>query len=116
MLSGDMESFLAAELEESVAARRRWRVIGNQTVMAKRIAPKLDDPFFAELRKTLDEAGARTLDRLTRSGRKGLLAYIDSWNGYPAARERFYKLGKAAGARAWASCSSARNIRFWAGT
>ncbi len=99
LLSQEMEQFLAEELAESVNANRRWRVIGNQSVMAKRIAPNLDDPYFATLRNQLDDNARKLLDYLTQTGNLGLPLDLDSWNGYPAARERFYRVSKDAGAR-----------------
>ena len=99
LLSGEMEHFLADELGESVRANRRWRVIGNQSVMARRTAPDLNDPFFATLRNDLADDATNMLDDLTRLGRLGLPVYLDSWNGYPEARESFYQICKDAGAR-----------------
>lgn len=99
LLSGEMKQFLADELAESVRANRRWRVIGNQSVMAKRTAPSLDDPFFATLRNDLLEDAGNLLDDLTQLGSLGLPVDLDSWNGYPAARENFYQISKDAGAR-----------------
>jgi alkaline phosphatase D len=98
MLSEDMESFLAAELKESVTASRRWRLIGNQSVIAKSTSPKLNKPFFEELLKSLDEAGSDKLKSLTRFGDLELPDDLDTWEGYPAARERFYNIAKSAGA------------------
>lgn len=99
LLSSDMEQFLADALSESAAASRRWRVIGNQSVMGRRIAPQLDDPFFDSLQKELDPEAAELLHDLKRLGNLGLPADLDSWNGYPGARERFYQIGKDAGVR-----------------
>jgi len=98
MLSEEMESFLAAELKESVTANRRWRLIGNQSVIAKSTSPKLNKPFFEELMKSLDEAGSDKLKSLTRFGNLELPDDLDTWEGYPAARERFYNIAKSAGA------------------
>lgn len=98
MLSEPMEDFLAAQLKESVEANRRWRLIGNQSVIAKSISPKLNKPFFEELMKSLDEAGTTKLKSLTRFGDLELPDDLDTWEGYPAARERFYDIAKAAGA------------------
>lgn len=98
MLAPAMEQFLASSLDESVRSGRPWRIIGNQTVMALRRAPPLDEAFFHELRQRLDESGRAMLDRLTRLGRRDLLVDLDSWNGYPAARERFYRTASDAGA------------------
>ncbi|MDH3439563.1 MAG: alkaline phosphatase D family protein [Gammaproteobacteria bacterium] len=97
-LSADMEAFLAASLTESVQANRRWRIIGNQSVMAKWRMPPMNDPFFAELRNKLDDEGQRTVDSRARMGELGMIGDLDAWNGYPVARERFYGIAKDAGA------------------
>ena len=99
MLSREMEGFLKSELEESVGSGRHWRLIGNQTVMAKSIAPVLDEALFDRLRRDLEGDGARILGNLTRLGELGLPEDMDIWDGYPAARERFYQIARAAGAR-----------------
>ncbi|TDJ74568.1 MAG: alkaline phosphatase, partial [Proteobacteria bacterium] len=99
LLSSEMDQFLADELAESVRANRRWRIIGNQSVMARRIAPNLSDPFFATLRNDLDDDATNMLDRLTKLGNLDLPLDLDSWNGYPAARESFYRISRDAGAR-----------------
>ena len=99
MLSAEMESFLEDELEESVASGRPWRIIASASVMARSIAPPLDDAFFAELRKSLDESATDKLDELTLLGKLAVPDDLDSWNGYPVARERFYDIAKDAGAR-----------------
>lgn len=99
LLSSKMEQFLADELAESVRANRRWRIIGSQSVMARRTAPDLDDPFFAALRNDLGDDATNMLDDLTRLGSLELPVDLDSWNGYPAARESFYQISKDAGAR-----------------
>jgi len=99
LLSGKMKQFLADELTESVRANRRWRIIGNQSVMAKRIAPNLDDPFFASLINDLVDGAKNMLNGLTKHGSLELPVDLDSWNGYPVARENFYQISKDAGAR-----------------
>jgi len=99
LLSGKMKQFLAEALAESVRVNRRWRIIGNQSVMAKRIAPNLSDPFFATLRNDLVDKARKRLDGLTLHGNLELPVDLDSWNGYPAAREGFYQISKEAGAR-----------------
>ena len=99
MLSLEMEGFLKSELKESVSSGRRWRLIGNQTLMAKSIAPVLDEALFDRLRKDLKGEGARILGNLTRLGELGLPEDMDIWDGYPVAREKFYQIAKDAGAR-----------------
>tara|TARA_R110002167_G_scaffold62471_4_gene176396 strand:+ start:11157 stop:12827 length:1671 start_codon:yes stop_codon:yes gene_type:complete len=97
MLSSGMESFLKSELEESLQANRRWRIIGNQSVIAKSTSPKLDTPFFTELKNKLNADGLSMLEELSHQGKFDLPADLDTWDGYPAARERFYQVAKDAG-------------------
>ena len=99
MLSAEMERFLESELAESARAGRRWRIIGNQSVMARVRMPELNEPFFDDLRNQLRGSGRSRLDNLTRLGDLQLPGDLDAWDGYPAARERFYQLGKDAGVR-----------------
>ena len=99
MLSAEMERFLESELAESARAGRRWRIIGNQSVMARVRMPELNEPFFDDLRNQLHGSGRSRLDNLTRLGDLQLPGDLDAWDGYPAARERFYQLGKDAGVR-----------------
>lgn len=99
MLSAEMESFLETELAESARAGRRWRIIGNQSIMAKVRYPELNEPFFEDLRNELHRSGRTRLDNVTRLGDLELPGDLDAWDGYPAARERFYQLGKDAGVR-----------------
>lgn len=98
-LSADMEEFLGTEFRESVSAGRRWRIIGNQSVMADSVMPRIDEPFFAELREQLDDEGRVTLDNLKRLGELRIPGDLDAWTGYPAARQRFFKLAQDAGAQ-----------------
>ena len=48
--------------------------------------------------KSLDKAGSDKLKSLTRFGELELPDDLDTWEGYPAARERFYNIAKSAGA------------------
>ena len=97
-LSSKLEAFLADEFEESVDSGRRWRIIGNQSVMAKSVEPRLVDPFFEQLWDQLNEEGRRSLDSRRRLGALRLPGDLDAWDGYPEARERFYQVAKDAGA------------------
>jgi len=113
MLSAPMEDFLAAELKESVQAERRWRLIENQSVMANSVSPKLNQPFFEKLRKHLDVAGTARLDSLSRYGDLELPDDLDTWEGYPAAREPFDNIAKGAGAKDLLVISEGSHS-FWA--
>ena len=99
MLSKEMEAFLKNELSESVKDGRRWRVIGNQTLLARASAPKLDDPIFTEILPNLNPKAKSMLEELTHLGELNLPSDLDTWDGYPAARERFYQIAKDANSR-----------------
>jgi alkaline phosphatase D len=95
MLGVRQEQWLAQEVAASVAAGKRWQVIGNQVIMAKMINPNVHlalpaDAIAAALDKLPPESRAATEQVLD------LLTYpipfdLDAWNGYPAARERTYR-------------------------
>ncbi|MFT7685499.1 MAG: alkaline phosphatase D [Candidatus Azotimanducaceae bacterium] len=98
MLSDDMKQFLQTELSESVSSNRRWRILGNQSIMAKSTSPSLDEPIFDSLRETLTGYIASTLKGRTRLGELNLPDDLDAWDGYPRAREELYQISKNAGA------------------
>ena len=98
MLSEEMQAFLKTELKESVSSGRKWRIIGNQSVIAKSIAPNLEEPIFSNLMNTLSIEHQKVLEQRTQLGKLELPSDLDSWSGYPDARERFYQIAKDAGA------------------
>lgn len=104
MLSKDMESFLDKSLRNSVSEKRRWRIIANQIPMARTHVPSLKHPFFNDLinglnKKDPSDAVAEEWKVMGRVGELDLPFYLDTWDGYGAARERFYDLCAAAGAK-----------------
>ncbi|MEM7729732.1 MAG: alkaline phosphatase D family protein [Pseudomonadota bacterium] len=88
---------LTDTMEASVATGARWRVIANQIIMAEVTAPDLTpiaaSPAIAEIEKVFppirDFIALSTLD---------IPLNTDAWDGYPAARERFYAAMREAGA------------------
>lgn len=94
MLSKEMEHFLKQELQESVSAGRKWRIIGNQSVIAKSIAPDLDDPILNSFNSKLSLEKQQKLVERRHLGKYSLPSDLDTWSGYPAARERFYQIAK----------------------
>ena len=98
MLSKDMEAFLSEELKESIDVGRGWRIIGNPSVMAKTVSPNLQDPRLDKLREKLTGKRKSKIDKLALLGELGLPEDLDMWDGYPAARERFYQIANKAGA------------------
>ncbi|UPT62766.1 MAG: alkaline phosphatase D family protein [Hyphomonadaceae bacterium JAD_PAG50586_4] len=98
MLSPAMERDLDAALRASVAQGQPWRLVGNASPMARMLVPDVAalgvDPRRMRGGETL---GSRP--DLFWTGRWNLPFYTDTWDGYPAAREKFYALCREAGAR-----------------
>ena len=88
---------LSRTMADSVANGVRWRVVANQIIMAEVTAPNLtplaSSPAIAEIETVFpqirDFIGLTTLD---------IPLNLDAWDGYPAARERFYDAMRGAGA------------------
>lgn len=98
LLSADMEAFLGQALKDSVRAGRPWRILANQTILANVLMPDIDDPLFRERSADLPESLKPLQEDLTVLGKLGLPGNMDAWDGYPAARERLYRLAADAGA------------------
>ncbi|KQT31831.1 alkaline phosphatase [Sphingomonas sp. Leaf412] len=90
-------------LATSVAAGRPWQVLGNQVVMARVAGPDIERQLgparFATLLATLPAMWRARLAASIASYRAGLPFNFDSWDGYPAARERLYAAFRRAKAR-----------------
>jgi phosphodiesterase/alkaline phosphatase D-like protein len=99
MLSRDMEQFAAQALSESVQAGRPWRIIGNQIPMARTHAPQLEARFYDAIVSDPANPVAEYVAGFRRLGELNLPLYLDPWDGYPWARERFYRMCREAGAR-----------------
>ncbi len=98
LLGAAQEEWLKAQLTASRGAGTAWQVLGNQTLMARIIAPDfsgLPAPVVAKL-ETLQPGIGRFL-QLTRFK---VPMYLDSWDGYPAQRKRLYDMLAAADANA----------------
>ncbi len=97
LLGQSQTTALFETISDSVQSGTRWRVIANQIIMAEVTAPNLmplaDSPAIAALEKQLpqirDFIALSTLD---------IPLNLDAWDGYPAARERFYAAMSGAGA------------------
>ena len=89
MLGGAQMDYIDNALTASKTNGQPWRVIANQVMMARIASPDLtpykDEDFIYEIEKIFpgihDSVAISPL---------GLPRYLDGWDGYPAARERFY--------------------------
>lgn len=97
MLGSAQLDFLDRVFRQSVAAGQPWLLVANQIIMAKVIAPNLEphvtEEDIAKLEAEWDQARA-----FVEFSKLGLPTNLDAWDGYPAARERFYRTVRTAGA------------------
>ena len=95
MLSTDMESFLSQELERSKREGTAWRLIGNAIPMARTPVPNLAEMGITMPKEPGVVPGVSA--DLVWKGKWGLPLYLDTWDGYPWAREQLYSLCAACG-------------------
>ena len=88
MLGADQEGWFAGELKASVGSGRKWQVWAQQTVMGSLKLPPQALQWIPE--SAPDYAKQRAAVGALAS-KAGLPLNFDSWDGYPAARERALK-------------------------
>lgn len=103
LLGPAQETWIGAELAASVAKGQPWQVLGNQVVMARVLGPNLTkvlNPLQQKMALASLPADMRPrVEKVARLFQNDLPFNLDSWDGYPAARERLYGLMTAAKAR-----------------
>ena len=84
------EDFVVGTLKASKEAGTAWRVMANQVIMGRLettdMTPYIDEEALQVIEQ--DWAGVRESMALSKYN---LPVYPDSWDGYPIARESFYK-------------------------
>ena len=86
MLSESMETFLEEALTDSVAHQRPWRVLGNAIPMAKVRTPNLTQAGIS-----MPKGTPEGYPDFVWKGQYDLPIYLDTWDGYAWARNRFYE-------------------------
>jgi alkaline phosphatase D len=103
LLGAAQQDWLQGLLNSSIEQRKPWQILGNQVVMAKVAGPDLAAILGAEafgaLRERLPENYRGQVDRALAGYRAGVPFNLDSWDGYPHARERLYQAFARAGAK-----------------
>lgn len=87
MLGAPQEAFVKAEFSRSRAAGARWQVLANQTLFARITAPDISRRFGQDALAVLEAQQPGVTDEL-RLTQFGIPLGLDSWNGYPGARDR----------------------------
>ncbi|PZQ20233.1 MAG: alkaline phosphatase [Sphingopyxis macrogoltabida] len=95
LLGGDQERWLFGGLAASAKAGTRWQVCAQQVVTGSLFTPPESRGWFggdlpAEVRRRIDVAQI--------AARAGLPLSMDSWDGYPAARDRLLAAAQGADA------------------
>ena len=88
LLGAAQEGWLAGALKTSVKARKPWQVVAQQIVMGN-IA--MGDDVIAGMPATTSDFLKSRLTADVQAGHAGLPLNMDSWDGYPAARDRLFK-------------------------
>ncbi len=103
LLGRQQGEWLEGVLSASVNAGKPWQVLGNQVVMARVPGPDLEAMLgaeaYAEMRAAMPEQYRTQIDTALAGYRAGVPFNLDSWDGYPHARERLYDLFARAGSR-----------------
>lgn len=103
LLGTPQRAWLGRELAASKAAGRPWQVLGNQVVMARVAGPNIAAMATpAEIGAMLSGLPPEIRTQVEQAAvlfTHGLPFNLDSWDGYPAGRERLYQTFKAAGVR-----------------
>ena len=102
LMGSEQERWLGAEMARSVLEGRPWQVLGSQVVMGRCKAPDAFKALGGEARTKalaadLGKSGAARILRIAELGAIGAPYNLDSWDGYPAARERLLRSVRAAG-------------------
>ena len=101
LLGDEQRRWIGGELAASKAAGRPWQILGNQVVMARVKGPDVERMVpaaqIAQLMASLPEDVRPRIQGALQLFKLGLPFNLDSWDGYPAGRERLYQTFKTAG-------------------
>jgi alkaline phosphatase D len=116
MMSSAQEAWLAKGLSASVRAGRPWQVLGNQVVMARLLTPSLREGLgeetYAKVVAGVSPHIAQHMARSETAAALNLPYMLDSWDGYPADRQRLYQIFETA--KANCVVVSGDSHAFWA--
>jgi len=90
MLAEPMQRFFVKTLAEAKQLGQPWRLVGNQIPMAKVHVPPIKDIMAARTSDGFDPV-AQEHAQFVKLGELDLPLYLDTWDGYGAAREDLYQ-------------------------
>ena len=98
MFGANQQSFIVDRLARSKQAGKPWRVLANQVIMARVMTPDMT-PHVTEAAIEAIRPDWPKVDEFVALSKFRVPFYPDSWDGYPAARERFFAALDGAGVR-----------------
>lgn len=90
MFGQNQSRFIIDELKKSKSSGTTWRVIANQVIMGRLLTADLE-PYIDEGSLSIIEKDWKGVRKSIQLSKYKLPVYPDSWDGYPHAREQFYK-------------------------
>lgn len=96
LLGKGQKAWLAKSLKASKEGGVGWRVLANQVLMGTLSSPDLSDYAGSEAIESIARFRP-SIHKIIKFSPLGMPLNLDSWDGYPAARERFYALARAQG-------------------
>ena len=101
LLGEPQRRWLGEAMRQSKAAGRPWQILGNQVIMARVKGPNIEQMVppaqLAQMVSGLPDDVRPQVETAIQLFRLGLPFNLDSWDGYPAGRERLYETMKQAG-------------------
>jgi len=89
MLGEAQTQFIVDTLKASKASGQKWRLLANQVIIGRVSSPDLTPHVTPDAIEGMAKAWPPVRDFVEFS-QYGLPTYTDSWDGYPAARDKFY--------------------------
>jgi len=90
MLGEDQLGWFANQLAASKDRGASWQLIGQQVLMGKLVIPTVDEQQIASL--AMPQRAREYATAMARLSRFSLPMNLDAWDGYPASRERVFRL------------------------
>jgi len=101
LLGEGQRRWLGEAMSQAKAAGRPWQILGNQVVMARVKGPNIEQMLppaqVAQMIASLPADIQPQVEAAIQLFKLGLPFNLDSWDGYPAGRERLYETMKQAG-------------------
>ncbi len=92
MIGQAQVEWLGRSIEETDAAGRPWLLFGSPTIMARYVYPDLNAMISLDARAALDARRPGFSEVFKQTGLGLPLFNLDSWDGYPAERDRVHEL------------------------